>query len=106
VREQHQKQCRSHRCVRKLLKYDANHDARSGIVRVIEEVFAINVVNVDVVGVIPFHRPRFIKSEPKAAVLEAGIPANQSGASNAKFVLAAKIGPEAIIWNSAAAPRA
>jgi len=46
-------------------------DAYTGIKRVKQEIPAVDVVNVNLIGVIPVHRPRINKSEPIAAVLEA-----------------------------------
>jgi len=43
------------------------------------KILAIDVVNVDVIGVIPAYRPRLNKSEPIAAVLEAGISPTSVG---------------------------
>ena len=85
------------------LDHDANCESRAGIVRVIHVIAAIHVIDVYVVGVVPTHRPRFSKSKPIAAVLEAGISADHFRLAHAKYVLAAKVSPKTIIWNAAAA---
>jgi hypothetical protein len=46
------------------------------------------------------------ESKPKAAVLEARIPADQNWVTHVKVVPAAKTGTETVVWNSAAAPGA
>src|SRR4029077_785825 len=53
------------------LEHDANGNASLRIIRVEEVIVAIDVVNVNVIGVIPFHRPGIDESKPEAAVLEA-----------------------------------
>ncbi len=77
--------------------------ASLGIVRVAQVISPINVININVVGVIPTVRPRINKTEPIAAVLEAGKPADHPGAADAKSMIAAKIGTEAIVRYAATA---
>lgn len=78
-------------------------DARAGIVPVVHVIAVVLVVDVNVVGVIPAGWPRFNKSKPIAAVLEAGISADHFRFAHAKYVLTAKVGAKTIIWNAAAA---
>ena len=65
--------------------------------RVIQEIPSVNVVNVNVVGVVPAHGPGLSESEPVAAVLEARSPANYRGTVDAEHVGMTKVGTEAVI---------
>lgn len=85
-------------------EHDADCEASAGIVWVEHVIPAIDVINVNVVGVIPAHRPRFNESEPIAAILETRISTDKNWIAHVEFMLAAKIGTEAIIGNSIAAP--
>jgi hypothetical protein len=56
-------------------QHDTDFDANTGIKRVKQVIPATDVVDVNVIGVMPAHRPRLNKSELIADVLEAGVPA-------------------------------
>ena len=68
---------------------------------VIQVIHATDGVYVEIIGVIPAHRPRVVHPEPKAAVLKARIAAGYKRAVDAETVFAAKIGAETIIRNAA-----
>jgi len=86
------------------LNHDANGEARPGIVGVVHVIAVVHVVDVDVIGVIPAVWPRFRKPKPEAAIVEARISADQNGAANVEVVFTAKVGVEALLRNSTAAP--
>src|SRR5579863_10469490 len=88
----------------RILEHDADRETRAGIVRVIHVVAAVDVINVDVVGVVPADRPRFHESKPIAAILEARISADQNRVADAELVLTSKVGMETLVWNSAVTP--
>jgi hypothetical protein len=88
---------------RSLLEYDADCDANAGIIRVAQVIPIADVINVNVVGVVPPYRPGLNKSEPKATVLKARIPANHRWAADSELVPAAKIGMEALVRYASAA---
>src|ERR1700735_1818155 len=85
------------------LEYDANPNAGARIIRIDQVIAAVDVINVDVVGVIPSYRPRILKSKPKAAVLEARKSANQHGFVDYERVFSAKVGAESIVRYTSAA---
>ena len=88
------------------LEHDNNGDSRAGIVRIAQVIPAVDVVHIDVVGVIPAFRPRLRESEPIPAVLESGISIHDSWTSDPKFVRPAKVGAEAIVRYAGFAPGA
>jgi len=88
------------------LHHDANRDANAGIIGIAEVILAVDVIDVNIVGVIPVDWPRLDESEPISAVLEAGITVNHPRTPDTKFVRSAKIGLETLLGNSAAARRA
>jgi hypothetical protein len=65
-----------------------------------KEIPAVHKIDVDVVGVKPFHGPRIDHGKPKAAVLKAPRRAREIGAVYVKRVAAAKTSAEAIVWNA------
>ena len=79
------------------LEYDANANANVRIIRVDQVIAAIDVVNVDVVGVIPALRPRIVESKPKTTILEARKTADQHGLVDYEGVLPTKIGAEPVV---------
>lgn len=81
------------------LDYDVDSDVNAGIIGIAQEIFAVYVININVVRVVPAHRPRLIKSEPETAVLEARISVHYSRTADAELVLTAKIGLKARVWN-------
>jgi len=85
------------------LDHDADSEARAGIVRVVHVISAVDVIDVDVIGVIPARRPGLNESKPKTAILKARIPADQDRVAHAEVVPAAKIGAEPVVRNPAAA---
>jgi hypothetical protein len=87
-----------------LSEHDANCEANARIVRVVHVIPAIDVINVDIIRVVPAYRPRFNESKPIATVLEARISADHSWVAHVEFMLTAKIGMETRVWNSAATP--
>jgi len=79
------------------LEHDANGNPRAGIRRVTQVISVTDVININVIGVVPTRRPRLDESEPIAAILKARISANHPGTLDAEFVPSAKIGTEAIV---------
>jgi len=69
--------------------------------RVVQEIGAPNVFNINVVGVVPAWWPWFIESEPIAAVLEAVIPADKPGTAHAEPVVTTKMGTVTVVRNAA-----
>ena len=92
--------------LRERLQLNADGNLNAGIVRVAEVIPVADVVNVNVVGVIPTIRPRLNKTEPESAVLEARISANHHWTADAEFMLTAEIGTEARVRNAAIASHA
>jgi len=89
-----------------MLEDYADSKASAGIVRVEHVIPTIDVINIDVVGVVPAYRPRFNESEPIASILEPRIPADHNRIAHVKLVLPAKVGMEPLVGNSSAAPGA
>ena len=85
---------------------NADSEASAGIVRVIHVIPTVYVIDVNVICVVPAYRPRFNKSKPITAVLEAGISADKHGVSHSKLVATTEIGTETFVRDSAVAPRA
>jgi hypothetical protein len=85
------------------LEHDANGNPIAGIRRVTQVISVTDVININVIGVVPTCRPRLNKSEPIAAILKARISANHPGTLDAEFVPSAKIGTEAIIGYTSSA---
>ena len=86
-----------------MLDHDADGEAGAGIVRVVHVIATVDIIDVDIIRVVPADWPWFNKSKPKAAVLEARISANQHRIAHVEVVPAAKTGPETVVWNSTAA---
>ena len=74
------------------------------MVGVVHVISAVDVIDVDVVGVVPAIRPGFDKSEPKAVGLEARVSADQNRVAHVEHMLTAKMGTETVVRNSTAAP--
>ena len=55
------------------LEHHADGNLIAGIRRIAQVILTVDVVDVNVVGVIPAYRPRLNEAEPVAAVLEARI---------------------------------
>src|SRR5579859_6137509 len=68
-----------------------------------QEIAAIDVFHVHLIGVVPADRPRVDESEPIAAVLEAWDPADHHRTIDAESVVTAKVGAETGVGNAAAA---
>jgi hypothetical protein len=64
-----------------------------------QEIPAVDVVDVDVVGIEPPHRPRVKHVEPKAAVLKTS-RSLEIGSVYVKGMLTAKTGTEAVVRNA------
>jgi hypothetical protein len=86
-----------------LLYDDADCNANAGTRRVVQVIAAIDVVNVNVVGVVPVCWPRVNESEPIAAVLEARIPGDNRRTVDAEPVVTTKLGTETVIRNATTA---
>jgi len=80
---------------------DAYSDAR--VVGIDQEIFAVDVVDVDLVCVVPAIRPRLDETEPEAAILEARVSVDHYRLVDCESVFFAEIGAEAIVGNAAAA---
>ena len=65
---------------------------------------AIDVIDIDVIRVVPVRGPRLNETKPIAAVLEARISADQPWAADAEFMPAPKLGAETIIRDATFAP--
>ena len=65
-----------------------------------KEISTVQVINVNVVGIEPPHRPRANRGEPITAVLKTSRTAGEVGTVHVKHVLTAKTGTEAGIWNA------
>ena len=87
----------------RLVHVDRECNANAGIERVTQVIPAIDVIYVNVVGVVPTYRPRLNKSEPKAAVLKARISANHPWTADAESMPAPKIGTEPVVRYATAA---
>src|SRR5713226_2799772 len=70
-----------------------------------EEILSIDVIDETVIGVGPSDRPNVNDFEPKAAILEAGLPPDDLWMPNDKGVLAAKAGAEFCVRDVGAFPR-
>ena len=81
------------------LDYD-DYDANAGMERVVQEVPALDVVNVNVVGVKPAYWPWLTESEPIAPVLEPRLPFDDNRAINDEHVLPAEIGTKTVLRNA------
>src|SRR5271157_5377539 len=86
------------------LEHDGDGEANAGIVRVVHVIAAVDVIDVEVVGVVPAIRPRINETKPIAAVLEARISADHNWGADVEVVLTAKVGAETLVGNAAAAP--
>ncbi len=84
-------------CTPPVLKHHTNGNANAWIIRIEDEIFAIYVININIVGVVPTIWPRLDKSEPEAAVLEAGISVNHCWTADTKLVSPPEISAEAVI---------
>jgi hypothetical protein len=82
---------------------DADCNAKAGMHRVVQVIAAINVVNVNFVGVVPVCWPRVNESEPIAAVLEARIPGDNRRTVDAEPVFTTKMGTETVVRNATTA---
>ena len=85
------------------LEYDADCNANTGMHRVVQVIAAINVVNVNFIGVVPVCWPRVNESEPIAAVLEARIPGDNPRTVDAEPVVTTKMGTETVVRNATTA---
>src|SRR5208337_1771656 len=85
------------------LEHDGDGEANAGIVRVVHVIAAVDVIDVEVVGVVPAIRPRFNETKPKAAVLEARISADHNWVAHVEVVLTAKVRAEMLVGDAAAA---
>ncbi len=85
------------------LEHDANGNLSAGIRRVTQVISITDIININIIGVVPTRRPRFDESEPIAAILKARISANHPGTLDAEFVPSAKIGTEAIVGYTSSA---
>ena len=88
------------------LEHDRNSNSNAGIIRVVQVISAINIIDVNVVGVVPTFRPRLNKSEPITAVLEAGISINHLRTADMESMLAPKVGTEVGVRYAPIASRA
>jgi len=87
-----------------------NGDCNSipGIPTVVHVIAVPGIVDIHIIVVIPIvrpvFRPRIKDTEPKAAVLEAGIPANHYHrvAVDAERVIRAEVTPITVLWNAVA----
>ncbi|MGA9131561.1 MAG: hypothetical protein WB384_06125 [Candidatus Sulfotelmatobacter sp.] len=78
------------------MDHHANGNANAETVRVVQVIPAVDVINVNVVSVVPTCRPRLSKSEPIAALLEARVPADEHWLVDYEPVPITKIGAAAI----------
>src|SRR5579872_1207284 len=87
---------------------DSDGDSISGIPGVVQVIAVLVVVDIHIIVVVPVIRPifwpRINQTEPEAAVLETGIPADQHHRVpvNAEPVLRTKVAPISILWNPVA----
>jgi len=72
----------------------------AGMPRVVHVIDAPNVVDINVVVVVPAYWPSVIISEPVAVVLEAMIPVDKRGTAHVKRVAMTKIGTETVVRNA------
>ena len=84
-------------------QHDTNLDANTWIERIKQVIPATDVVDVNVIGVIPAHRPRLNKSERVAAILEARVTADDHWLVDHKHVSFTKIATEPIVRYATAA---
>ncbi len=85
------------------LDHDGDRKARAGIIRVIHVIAAIDVIDVELIGVKPTSGPRLNVSKPIAAVLEARIPADHNRVAHTELVPAAKMRTKPFVGNSSTA---
>ena len=90
----------------RMLENDADCKASAGKVWVEHVIPAIDVININVVSVVPAHRPRFNESKPIAAVLETRISADKNWIAHVELVLPTKVGMETLVGNSTVTPGA
>jgi hypothetical protein len=88
------------------LEDNADCESRAGIVRVVHVISAVDVIDVDVVRVVPVGWPGFDEPKPIPAVAEARVSANQNWVANVEVVFAPKMRAEALIRNSTVSPGA
>src|SRR5271166_3584683 len=73
--------------------------------RIAQKIPAIHVINVNVVGVEPCHRPRIDRVEPEAAVLKAPRGALEISAVHVEGMSTAETGTKAVVRDTPVAPR-
>ncbi len=86
-----------------LLERDGDGETSAGIIRVVHIVAAIDVIDVEVIGVVPANWPGINETKPIAAVLEARKAADHNWVTHMELVSATKVGTETIIGDAAAA---
>ena len=86
------------------LEHHGDRNASAGIGRVAQVIATIDVIDIDVIRVVPARGPRLNKSKPIATVLETRISADQPWAADAEFMLAPKVGTETIVRDPTCAP--
>ena len=86
------------------LEHHGDRNASAGIGRVTQVIATVDVIDIDVIRVVPARWPRLNKSKPIATVLEARISADQPWAADAEFMLAPKVGTETIVRDPTSAP--
>jgi hypothetical protein len=67
-----------------------------------QEIFSVDVIDINHIGVCPAYWPRLGNHEPIAAVLKARCSCNYHRLADAKRVLPAKVGAEPVLRNASA----
>jgi len=81
---------------------DINRNLNPGMHRAKQEIFSVDVIHIDYVGVGPAHWPRLSDHEPIAAILKTRSSCDDDGLANGEGVLPAKIRPKPVIGDMSA----
>ena len=83
------------------LHHDHEGQAHSGVTQVKEEIFAVDIVNVAIVGVCPLWRPGIDQHKCIATILKARPALYNFGTLHGEMMFAAELGAETIVGNTA-----